>query len=144
MLDLLPDLSGQPPWVTLLVVLLFVTGTLGGAWIRRGTPNAELEERDDGARPRGEAGQQPSLSGPDLHTAQVLKQALDLLASEASESSAARTENSELRAQLLACDAERNRLTRELGVAHSELAACTAECHRLARKALGQEGDEDV
>jgi hypothetical protein len=154
LLEFLPDLSGQPWWVLVLVVILFVSGSVGTAWIRhrpsaRKTELAEGEE-DDGARPGGDEGAPPALTRGDPHATLVIKQALDLLASEAGESSAARAESEALRLQLVECSRQREEAERRLELSESEtrqlrnrLDACNAECRKLARKALGLEGTSD-
>lgn len=154
-LEFLPDLSGQPWWVLVLVVVLFVAGSVGTTYIRHRSPGGQQEavegENDDGARPEGGAPAHAALTGPDPHATLVIKQALDLLASEAVESNAARAEAGRLQQQLVDCNRQREeaedslaRSERETQRLRAELEACNAECRKLARKALGLEGDRDV
>lgn len=149
----LPDLSGQPAWVVIVVFSLFTVGTLGIAWMRRGSrllPGGEGDAEElDGARPNAIDGVSSPSVAHDVHAAQLVKQALDQLAAEASESREARAETAfarreaeqarreaeQMRRDLNACIEERQRLS-------AALERCDAECARLARRALGRgEGD---
>ena len=158
LLDLLPDLSGQPPWVVIVVMVLAISGTLGLALIRRGRlggDDEQGEEELDGARPPAVEGV-PSSSvavQSDMHTTMVIKQALDHLARvadrEAQESEQARADTDRerrevrrLQDELLRCDRDRERLTAEAFETRAQLERCNAECRMLARRALGQGGDD--
>lgn len=144
MLDLLPDMSGQPGWVVIVVVALFVAGTIGVRWvsIRGGRSVDALEEGDqEGDRPGGDAPQHATGGASDAQTTMVLTKALDLLANEAVESQGARAEADRLRDELLACSAERDRIARTLEKAQADLEQCNLECRRLAMRALERGGD---
>lgn len=137
MLDLLPDLSGQPGWVVVVVFGLLVIGTVGTKWVSR---NARDDEQDDVETDRPAP---PGLQShsDDVHTALAITKALDLLANEAVESQGARAEVDRLRTQLLECSAERERFARDLAKAQADLEQCNRECRRLAMRALERGGD---
>lgn len=135
MIDLLPDLSGQPGWVVVVVVALLVAGTVGVRWVAARTGQADEEEdATEGDRPALPAG------GSDAHTALVLTKALDLLANEAAESQGARAEADQLRDELLTCSTERDRLAQVATTAQAELEKCNRECRKLAMRALEMGG----
>lgn len=137
MLDLLPDLSGQPAWVVVVVVALLVAGTIGAKWVGRNARDPESDEDLEADRPELPSAQ----PGTDAHTTLVLTKALDLLANEASESQGARAEAERLRAELLACSEHRDRIARDLLKAQADLEQCNLECRKLAMKALERGGD---
>lgn len=144
MLDLLPDMSGQPGWVVIVVVALFVAGTIGVRWVsvRAGRSDEALEEGDqEGDRPAPHSPEHAAVAVSDAQTTLVLTKALDLLANEAVESQGARAEAEQLRRELLACSAERDRIARSLEKAHADLEQCNLECRRLAMRALERGGD---
>lgn len=146
MLDLLPDLSGQPAWVVVVVMALFVAGTIGVKWVGRNARAVDADEEDQEAdRPAvPSAGNgHAALPGSDAQTTLVLTKALDLLANEAVESQGARAEADRLRSQLiacseklLACSAERDRVAQNLVTAQADLEQCNRECRKLALRAL--------
>lgn len=120
----LPDLAGQPPWVVVIVFFLFVAGTLGVTWIRRGRP--EVTEGED-AQTAGpiESGAVPSaLTSADNGAHAVVQTALMHLAAvaerEAAESAAARSEAAKLQERLDRCTEERQRLAGLLEVSEQE------------------------
>jgi hypothetical protein len=143
MLDLLPDLSGQPAWVVIVVVALFVAGTVGVKWVgrnvRAGIGDEDAEADRPGGPPLDHA--HPALSASDAHTTLAITKALDLLANEAVESQGARAEVERLRAELIACSAERDRVARNLAKAQADLEQCNRECRKLAMRALERRGD---
>lgn len=145
MLDLLPDLSGQPAWVVVVVVALMAVGSIGVKWVgaRIGRDDGDADEDAEGDRPAPTSGrhEQAVMVGSDAQTTLVLTKALDLLANEAVESQGARAEADRLRAELLACSAERDRVARKLTSAQAELEQCNRECRRLAMRALEREVD---
>jgi hypothetical protein len=126
MFDLLPDLSGQPAWVVVVVTLLLVAGTVGVKWIGRNAREGDEEGEGDqeGDRPLSGTPNQAAIAGSDAHTTHVLTKALDLLANE-----------------LLACSAERDRVAANLARTQAELEQCNLACRRLAMRALEQGGD---
>lgn len=142
MLELLPDMSGQPWWVVVIVVFLLVAGSVGTRWVgaRAGRPDGEDEVDAEGDRPALPSGQHAALDS-DSQTTAVLTKALDLLASEAAESQDARAEVGRLREQLLTCSAERDRIARVAEKAQADLEQCNLECRRLAMRALERGGD---
>lgn len=143
MFDLLPDLSGQPAWVVVVVTLLLVAGTVGVKWIGRNAREGDEEGEGDqeGDRPLSATPNQTAITGSDAHTTHVLTKALDLLANEAVESQGARAEADRLRTELLACSAERDRVAANLARTQAELEQCNLACRRLAMRALEQGGD---
>lgn len=141
MLDLLPDLSGQPAWVVVVVVALLVAGTIGAKWVGRNARDADEDaEGDRPALPPALPEHVPH-PGTDAHTTLVLTKALDLLANEANESQEARAEAERLRSELLACSEHRDRIARDLLKAQADLEQCNLECRKLAMRALERGGD---
>jgi len=136
MIDLLPDLAGRPDWVAVVVFALAVAGTIGVRWVT--SRNGRSQDEDDQETDREGL---PSSQGSDVHTTAAITKALDLLANEAVESQGARAEAERLRADLLACSAERDRLAQNLTSAQAELDQCNRECRRLAMRALEKRGD---
>lgn len=138
MLDLIPDLTGRPDWVLIVVVLLLVAGTVGTRLIGRraggadGDEEGQEEDRPD-ALPQGQGG--------DAQTALVLTKALDLLAAEAVESRETRVEFERMRTELLECSAERDRVAQVAAKAQADLERCNQECRRLALRAIERGGD---
>jgi len=142
MLEFLPDMSGQPPWVVIVVAVLLVAGTVGSRLIGRGRGGTEAEGEAEGDRPALPPGQHRAAD--DTSTTTVLTKALDLLAREAVESQEARDENNSLRRQLLECGSERDRIAARLTAMQAELEQCDERCRRLARRAMelgGGSGD---
>lgn len=143
MLDLLPDLSGQPAWVVIVVVALLMVGTVGAKWAGRGARDGQEEddqEPDRSALPPAGHGH-TAMSPSDAHTTAVLTKALDLLANEAAESQGARVEVDRLRAELVACSTERDRIARDFTKVQADLEQCNRECRRLAMRALERGGN---
>lgn len=142
MLELLPDMSGQPWWVVVIVVSLLVAGSIGTRWVgARAGRSGEQEEDAEGDRPALPGGQHAAASSDTSQTTAVLTKALDLLASEAAESQDARAEVGRLRDELLRCSAERDRVARAAEKAQADLEQCNRECRRLAMRALERGGD---
>lgn len=143
MLDLLPDLTGQPAWVVVVVVALMVAGMIGTKWVARNARevDGEEEEEPDGDRPALPSGGFHSSGGGDANTTLAITKALDLLANEAVESQGARAEVDRLREELLACSRERDRIAGERDRAQAELDQCNRQCRELAMRALERRGD---
>lgn len=136
----IPDLAGQPAWVVVVVSVLFVVGSVGTAWLRRGKPEAEEDPEGETARPV-ESGAVPSLTtGSGDHATLVIQKALDHLASEAQESREARAETATLRRELESVRAELLRRTADLEAAVGHLARCEARAELLAERAQRHEG----
>lgn len=135
MLDLLPDLTGKPDWVVIVVIALVVLGSVGVKWV--GTRNRREDAEDD----EGQEADRPGISssGSDTQTTLALTRALDLLADEATESRGSRAEAERLRADLLACSRERDQFALNLEKAQADLEKCNRECRKLAMRVL--EGD---
>lgn len=138
MLDLLPDLSGQPAWVVVVVVALMVVGSVGMKWVSVRARADDGDEED--AEPARPASTSPVPTPSDAQTTHVLTKALDLLANEAVESQGARAEVDRLRRELLECSAERDRVAHRLAEAQADLEQCDQRCRRLAMRALEREG----
>lgn len=84
----LPDLTGQPPWVVVVVTLLMVAGWVGVRWItRERDPAGELEAEQSETRPLPLEGVPSAQVAPaDSHATAVIMRALELLHHEAEES----------------------------------------------------------
>lgn len=112
----LPDLSGQPPWVVVVVTLLFVLGWVGTRWVARGRePDEELTEDARETRPLPSEGVASALPAPAEHQATaVIMRALELLHAEAEESRDGREDAARWRAQA-------QELQRQLDDCHDQL-----------------------
>ena|SRR5690349_697604 len=99
----LPDMSGQPPWVVLVVMVLFIAGWVGTRWVDRGRHrDRELDEDDDSARPLPGEGVPSGLAVPaEHHATGVIMRALELLHQEAEESREGREEAARWRDEAL-------------------------------------------
>lgn len=94
----LPDLSGQPPWVVVVVSLLFVAGWVGTRWAARGRDRiVEAEEDAEESRPLTTEGVASALTAPEHHATAVIMRALELLHEEAEESRDGREEAAQWR-----------------------------------------------
>jgi hypothetical protein len=118
----LPDLTGQPPWVVVVVFGLFVLGVLGLAWLRR-----------TGRTPEDDP---PAIEGADTVTPldasgnpyAVAQRALDHLAEVARRADAESAEERSYRRSL----ADRvEELTRELEAVTAQLAECERRAEAL-------------
>lgn len=58
----LPDLTGQPPWVVIVVVGLFAAGTLGSALLGKGAGKKKRRDRELDAAPDSSVARVPSAS----------------------------------------------------------------------------------
>jgi len=138
----LPDLAGQPPWVVVVVFFLFVAGTLGVTWIRRGRPEvADGEEAQSASQL--EPGAVPSaLTSTDNSANTVAQTALMHLAAvaerEAAESAAARIEADRLRERLEVCSEERQRLAHLLEANERERQRLTWQLETCQRHTEGR------
>jgi hypothetical protein len=90
----LPDLTGQPPWVVVVVTVLMVAGWVGARWLtRERDPDGELDADSDEARPLAAEGvASPAAVPVDHHATAVIMRALELLHHEAEESRDGREE----------------------------------------------------
>jgi uncharacterized membrane protein len=142
----LPDLTGQPGWVYIVVVALTTFGTLGLAWIKRGE---RARAAEDPTTPRPvDAKAVPSLPGatpPDATL--VIQGALEHLAHvaerEALESREARSETADLRRELLVCGTELTTALRRAEAAEAELVRCRVQAELLSRQAFRKGPDHD-
>lgn len=139
MFDLMPNLEGQPEWVVVVVVALFVIGSIGVKWVGRNA--REVDSGEDGQE--GDRPALPAAPGGDAQITLAVTKALDLLANEAVESQEARSERDQLRTALLGCATERDRIAADLDRVQSELEKCNSECRRLVLRALEHRGDSD-
>lgn len=107
----LPNLEGQPGWVIVVVVALFVGGSLMGLWLRRqknlhgAEPERSLPAGDGTATVAVPGGGR----GDDVlqHTVrEAMKHLADVARREAEESEQARREADKLRDQLGVCSSE--------------------------------------
>lgn len=100
----LPNLEGQPGWVVVVVVGLFVMGTLGWAYLRRDQPDEVRPELTDGG------GATLTPDGGHGAVGETLRAALAHLAEtahrEAQEAETERARAAELRERLEACAGE--------------------------------------
>lgn len=123
----LPDLTGQPPWVVVVVFTLFILGVLGLAWLRR---TGRAPEDEPGAL---EAADTVTPLDPSGNPYAVAQRALDHLAEVARRADAESAEERSYRRSL----ADRvEELTRKL----EEVTAQLADCERRA-EALETERD---
>jgi hypothetical protein len=119
-----PDLTGQPPWVVVTVMMLFTIGVLGLAYLRRGRPGPDSEALDqaDSDNVLTNAGNPPALAGAHAPN-EVVGRALDYLAEaakrEAAEAEAERVERrrveTDLRRMLNECEDDVANLRRNGG-----------------------------
>lgn len=149
----LPDLTGQPGWVYIVVVGLTTLGTLGLAWIKRGD---KARQSEDTTTPRPvDAQAVPSLPGatpPDAtlviqgaleHLARVAeREALESKEARA-ETSVSRAETADLRRELLVCGTELTTALRRAEAAEAELARCRMQADVLSRQAFRKGPDHD-
>lgn len=138
----LPDLTGQPAWVVVVVVALFTAGTLGTAWLRR-RDGGEPEPEDDATARPVESGAVPSLpSAPHDGATLAIQKALDHLAAEAAESREARAETAALRRELEAMREELAQRTRQRDAAQELLVRCEARAELLTQQAQDRRGEQ--
>lgn len=140
----LPDLTGQPGWVVVTVMLLFLLGVLGVTYLRR-TGRRDEEEQKAQIPPSDDARAVPSSStGSEMSLVQA---ALDHMARtadrESRESEEARRESAELRRQLHECGVGLAAALDRASTAERELVACRAQAELLSRQAFrrGSHGD---
>lgn len=94
----IPDMAGQPWWVVVVVAVLTVLGSVGGAWVTRRANKDELDTEEPTALSAGDEG------GEAYQAIQLAIQALaDVATREADESNAERVRADELRKQLQEC-----------------------------------------
>lgn len=126
-----PDVTGQPAWVIVVLAVLAVVSTLGVAWFaNRSRKSATAEEQPQATLPGG---------GQDT-TAVVIQSALDHLARvaerEAAESTEARREMADLRRSLETARADYAAILRRAEEAEASLALCRQHASLLADKAF--------
>jgi hypothetical protein len=121
----LPDLEGQPAWVVVVVVFLFVVGGLGTLYLKR---KAREDEPEDA--PRVEAKEATVALPPGLGPLDLVRDTMGVLATQAAQHKAdadrAEEEARELARKLSQCE-------RELAVLnerHARLTEQLAECIR--------------
>lgn len=148
----LPDLTGQPSWVVVVVIALVTAGSVGLAWIKRG--ERPKTEEPAAARPV-DAQAVPSVSGtPPSDATQVIQSALEHLAAVAArealeskearaETTVSRAETAELRRDLLTCGTELNKALRRAESAEAELTRCRAQAELLGRQAFQRGAERD-
>ena len=121
----LPDLEGQPAWVVVVVVFLFVVGGLGTLYLKR---KAHEDEPED--PPRMEAKEATVALPPGLGPLDLVRDTMGVLATQAAQHKAdadrAEEEARELARKLAQCE-------RDLAVLnerHAQLTEQLAECNR--------------
>lgn len=128
-----PDITGQPAWVVIVVMVLVVAATLGVAFL------AYLGARRKSAT-QGETEQATLPSGGENPTVLVMQAALDHLARvadrEAAESEEARKEAAALRTRLEEQLHEVVRLQAQIAEKSAALARCEARAEALSEQAF--------
>lgn len=130
----LPDLSGQPAWVVIVVCGLFAAAGVAGIFIRRKRKLPETEnEEERGAAVHVHTPPAISTSGgitdaPLLAVVQALKEAAEADRQEAAEARAeaarARRETERCRAQLATLQSEMSQMNGQLASVRERLTAC--------------------
>ncbi len=143
--QVLPDLTGQPSWVYVVVSALVIAGTLGLAWIKRGSRTADPEDPAAGRPVDAQA--VPSITAGGLDATQVIQVSLEHLARvaerEALESREARAETAALRRELVECGTELTAATRRAELAELELSRCQEHARVLGRQAFEKGAERD-
>lgn len=135
----MPDVTGQPTWVVVVLAALTLIGTVSVAWI---TARARKSATQDG-------GEQATLSeGGQADTSVVIAQAaLEHLARiadrEAAESDEARKETATLRATLERTLGQLFEAQRRAERAEADLIACRAHAELLSRQAMRRGRDDE-
>lgn len=140
----IPDLTGQPAWVVVVVAFLFVSGALGLAYLRaRG--KAAPEEDPPEVRPGGAPQLEAAAPGPAGYIDRAIQHLAEVAEREAQESRDARAETREVRAQAETHRQEADDLRRQLVEcrqevlsARAELARCEARAELLVQQAHRQ------
>jgi hypothetical protein len=140
--DSLPDLSGQPAWVIIVVVGLTALGSLGGAILQRGEKRRKREHVDnDGDNAIEHRHRVPSLPSGETHVLGMSVQALiDTARHERREAEEARSAERALRARYEQAMAELEEARRTAQRALADLDHCRANVDRLHAKLNG--GDQ--
>lgn len=131
-----PDITGQPAWVVIVIMFLTVSGALGVAFLTTRRKSANQEAAEQATLPSGE-------TSP---TVLVMHAALDHLARvadrEAAESEEARKEAAALRTQLQEQLHEVVRLQRVVAETREALTRCEVRAEFLSQQAF-RKGDHD-
>jgi hypothetical protein len=137
----LPDLTGQPGWVIIVVVGLTALGTLGGAILQRGERRRKKRQRkddNDDDRAVEHRHRVPSLPSGEAHVLGVSVQALvDTARLERLEAEEARAETRALRARYEQAMRELEEARRTAERALVDLAHCETNAERLRAKLNG-------
>jgi hypothetical protein len=141
----LPDLTGQPGWVYVVVVGLTTLGSAGLALIKRGEKTRTTENPAIERPATAQAVPSPSAASP-ANATLVIQGALEHLARVAerealeskearAETTVSRAETAELRKDLLACGTALTAALRRAEAAEQELTRCRAQAELLGRQA---------
>jgi hypothetical protein len=134
----LPDLTGQPPWVVVTVMALFVLGFVGVAWVRRGGPNTdedppELGQSDTVSLEAREG--VPALPAGTHDPYAVMQQAMDHLAEVARRADQeAEDERRTRRRDVAALNRKLEQMQQRLDEQAEDLAECRGEVTRLTAR----------
>lgn len=142
-MDSLPDLSGQPPWVIIVVVGFGALGTIGTALLQRS------EKRAAKKRKRNDKGDVPAIeqprSVPSAPNGQVdvlnvsVAAIIEHARRESDEANEARKETRALRAKYDAARAELEEARRVATRALADLDRCQSDVNRLRAKLDGDD-----
>jgi Flp pilus assembly protein TadB len=138
--DSLPDLTGQPAWVIVVVVGLTALGTLASAVVQRGERRRKRQRsKDNDDDPTvGDRQRVPSLPSGDAHVLGVSVQALvDTARHERREAEEARAETRDVRARYEQAMRELGEARRTAERALVDLAHCQDAADRLRKKLNG-------
>lgn len=119
----LPNLEGQPPWVVVIVVFLFVAGTLGGIYLRRRfkAPEETPQIEDEPATLALPSGGVATAFDP---VKEAMGMAMAAAARSTEDADRAEEEARVLAKQLAACE-------RDKAVTEERLRTLEAQCNRL-------------
>lgn len=142
-MESLPDLSGQPAWVIIVVVGLMAFGSVGGAIMQRGEKRRRKKrERDNDDDPAIEHRHGvPSLPAgqPDVLHASVTA-IIEAARRESAEANEARAETRALRVRYEQAMAELEEARRVASRANADLGRCRAHVERLRAELDGGDG----
>lgn len=135
----MPDVTGQPPWVVIVLASLTLISTVAVAIISsRSRKSATQDDEGQATLTESGGGQDPSVM--------VLTAALDHLARvaerEAAESDEARRETATLRAQLEQTMGQLHEARRRADQAEASLEACREHARLLSQQALRRGTDD--